>query len=63
MKKLFQKIQAMLAAASFAEENEVETAKAILAEAGIDASEPERDERPNEAPWTHGAPLAKGTGA
>lgn len=62
MKKLFEKIQAMLAAASFAEEGEVETARQILADAGVEVPKDDGHERPAST-WSHGAPLAKGTGA
>ena len=37
MKRLWEKIETLLAAAAFAEEGEVETAREMLAEAGLDA--------------------------
>jgi hypothetical protein len=38
MRKLLAKIEALMAAAAFAEEGEVETARQIAAEAGVDGS-------------------------
>ena len=61
MRKLWEKIETLLAAAAFAEEGEVETARAMLAEAGVEAPGG-REEKPAGRPDLY-APHPKASGA
>ena len=62
MRKLWEKIETLFAAAAFAEEGEVETAREMLAEAGLDAPGDAEQKPPSPAAGLY-APHAKASRA
>ncbi len=63
MKRLFEELEALMAAAAFAEEGEVETARRLMGEAGADEPAERPEARRPLRPWARGAPRPKSSGA
>ncbi len=64
MKTLLRKIEAALAAAAFAEEGDSDTARWIMAEAGVDqTADPQPRQAASQSGLSPRAPLAKGSRA